>query len=198
MKRTAVTLTILLVLCSASSALSAEVRSWELDKAHTNFYFTIDHIFSKVRGQFNDYSGEVLFDPENLAASRFSFAIKTASVDTGIAKRDKHLQSADFFDAGAYPLMTFVSEKIIPLGENRYQVAGKFTVKGVAYDLQLPMTLVGIKAHPAVQGQDVIGFNGTLTIDRLAYKVGGGKFFDMGVVGREVEILVSLEALTEK
>jgi polyisoprenoid-binding protein YceI len=58
----------------------AEARSWELDKNHSNFYFAIDHIFSKIQGHFKDYSGEITFDPNNLGKSRFYFEIKTAVV----------------------------------------------------------------------------------------------------------------------
>ncbi len=183
---------------AGAQPLLAAVRSWELDKAHTNFYFTVDHIYSKIRGHFNEYSGEIKFDPKNLAESKFSFKIDTASVDTNVAKRDKHLQSADFFDTGKYPQMTFESTKITDVGNGLYEVLGKFTVKGVEYQLLLPLTLAGIKDHPAAKGKEVIGFNGMVTIDRLAYKVGDGKLFDLGVVGKDVEILVSIEALADK
>ena len=62
--------------------------------------------------------------------SRMVFTIKVASVDTNIAKRDQHLQSADFFEADKYPIMKFTSTKITRTGENTYDVAGKFEVKG--------------------------------------------------------------------
>lgn len=192
-----VSLALFLFIVSAQPLLAA-VRSWELDKAHSNFYFTVDHIYSKIRGHFNEYSGEVKFDPKNLAESKFVFKIETASIDTYIAKRDKHLQSADFFDAGKYPQIIFESTKITDAGNGLYEVLGKFTVKGVEYELSLPLTLAGIKEHPAVKGKDVVGFNGKLTIDRLAYKVGDGKLYNMGVVGKDVEIFVSIEAIADK
>jgi polyisoprenoid-binding protein YceI len=198
MKRLSILSLALFFFIASTQPLLAAVRSWELDKAHTNFYFTVDHIYSKIRGHFNEYSGEVQFDPKNLAESKFSFKIETASIDTNIAKRDKHLQSADFFDADKYPLMTFESTKITDAGNGLYQVLGKFTVKGVEYELLLPLTLAGVKDHPMVKGKEVAGFNGKVTIDRLAYKVGSGKFFDLGVVGKDVEILVTIEALADK
>lgn len=179
-------------------SVRAATRAWEVDKDHSNFYFSVDHIFSKIKGNFADYSSEVKFDPADLAGSRFYFAIETDSIDTRIAKRDKHLQSADFFDSGKYPLMTFESTRITDAGNGTYEVLGKFTVKGVEYELMLPLTLAGIKDHPAVEGKQVAGFNGKVTIDRLAYKVGTGKFHDMGLVGKDVEILVSLEMLSDK
>lgn len=177
---------------------AAAARGWELDRAHSGFYFRVGHIFSKVQGHFNDFSGEIQFDPNNLASSSFSFTMKVSSIDTNIAKRDKHLQSSDFFDAGKYPLITFESTSVKSVGDNAYEVAGKFTVKGEAYDLVLPLTMAGVQAHPAVKGKEVIGFNGELTIDRLAYKVGNGKFADMGVVSQDVDIFVTLEALSNK
>lgn len=188
----------LLLLVLSGHPVFAAVQDWQLDKAHTNFYFRIGHIFSKIGGHFNDFSGELRFDPENLSDSRFFFEIQTDSVDTGIAKRDKHLQSSDFFDTGKYPVMTFESTKITDMGKNIFQVLGTFTVKGVPYQLALPFTFEGIKDHPAAKGKEVIGLNGEVTIDRLAYKVGTGKFYEMGVVDKDVEILVSIEALKDK
>ena len=130
MKRLSVLAIVLFFLLASAADLSAAVRTWEIDPVHSNFYFTIDHVYSKVRGRFSEFSGEVKFDPGNLADSRFFFEIKVDSIDTSIAKRDKHLLSADFFDAGKYPVMTFESVKITDAGNNLYQVAGKFTIKG--------------------------------------------------------------------
>ena len=198
MKRFTTLFLTLFILLAASQSVLANVKVWEFDKKHSNFYFSVDHIFSKVHGHFNDYSGEIKFDPANLAESRFYFEIKTDSVDTNIGKRDKHLQSADFFDAAKHPLMTFESIKITDVGGGLFEVQGKFTVKGQVYDLVLPLTFAGIKDHPAAKGKEVIGFNGNVTIDRLAYKIGAGKFYDMGVVGKDVEIFVTLEGLSSK
>lgn len=176
----------------------AGARAWEIDKAHSNFYFSVDHIFSKVHGFFGDYSGEVHFDPNNLAESKMFFEIEVKSIDTAIAKRDKHLLSADFFDAAKHPKLVFRSNKIVSAGENTFEVHGIFTAKGKDYDLVLPLTLEGIKDHPMEKGKEVAGFNGRITIDRLAYGIGSGKFFEYGVVGKNVEILVTLEVLSTK
>jgi polyisoprenoid-binding protein YceI len=198
MKRSLIATIILVSLILAGQTALGAARNWEIDKPHSNFYFLVDHIFSKVGGQFNDFIGEVKFDPANLAESRFFFEIKTDSVDTNIAKRDKHLQSGDFFDSGKFPLMTFESTQITDAGNNKYEVLGKFMVKGKSYDLTLPLVLAGVKDHPAVKGKEVIGFNGEITIDRLAYQIGTGKFYELGVVGKDVKIFVTFEALSDK
>lgn len=187
----------LLLAFTGSSAFGA-ARSWELDKAHSNIYFSVDHIFSKVNGHFNEFTLDLTFDPANLAESMFLFEIKTESIDTNIGKRDKHLQSADFFDAGKFPTMKFESTQISDTGNGMYDVAGKITIKGQTYDLTLPLKLVGIAEHPAKKGTEVAGFNGTITLDRLAHGVGNGKFHEMGVVGKDVEVFVSIEVLAPK
>ena len=189
-------ITFLLSLIVVSTAFSA-ARSWELDKAHSNVFFSIDHIFSKVNGHFNDFKTDINFDPADLAGSSFNFEIKTDSIDTNIGKRDKHLQSADFFDAGNFPLMKFTSTQISDAGNGVYNVAGKLSVKGKDYDLTLPLKLAGVKEHPAKKGTEVAGFNGTITFDRLAHGIGSGKFFEMGVVGKEVDVFVSIELLSD-
>ncbi len=192
-----ITLAIAVMLSAASAAFGA-ARSWEVDKAHSNLYFGIEHIFSEVRGHFNEFEAQINFDPADLAGSSFIFDITVDSVDTNISKRDKHLISADFFDADKFPKMRFESKSISDAGGGIYNVAGTLTIKDKGYDLTLPLQLVGIKEHPAKKGTEVAGFNATITIDRLAYGVGNGKFYEMGIVGKDVEIFVSLEVLSTK
>ena len=181
----------------AQSAYAA-AREWELDNIHSNIYFSVDHIFAKVHGRFSEFTGKVNFDPANLQESRFFFEIKVDSIDTNVSKRDKHLLSAEFFDAGKYPLITYESNKITDVGHGVYELSGKLTVKGKTYDQTLPLTFAGIKDHPALPGKQVIGFNGKITVDRLTLNIGDGKFYKMGMVGKDVEILVTIEALSTK
>ena len=148
--------------------------------------------------EFTDYTGTLNFDPDNLKDSKISFEIKVKSIDTGISKRDKHLLSDDFFDASKYPLMTFTSTSITKAEGNTYNVKGRLTIKGVSSDLILPLTYGGKKDNPLSLGMEVTGFNGHLTLDRLAYTVGDGKYYTMGVVGKDVDILVTIEAMRKK
>ena len=188
---------VLCLLLSASFAFGA-ARSWEMDKAHSNIYFSVDHIFSKVNGHFNEFRSEVAFSPENLAESRFYFEIQVDSIDTNITKRDKHMLSSDFFDASKHSKITFESVQITDGGNGAFAVVGKLNVKGVSHDLTLPLVLAGVKDHPAAKGKEVAGFNGKITLDRLQLGVGGGKFYEMGIVGKDVEVFVSLEFLSDK
>jgi len=180
------------------SSLLAAARSWEIDKEHTNFYFSVDHIYAKVQGRFTDFKGTIIFDPDKLEESVISFSIKVKSIDTGISKRDRHLLSKDFLDASSYPLITFTSSNITKDGKNTYSIKGKLTIKGVSSELILPLTFEGVKNHPFSKGSEVAGFNGRVSLDRLAYNVGDGKYYKMGAVGKDIDILVTVEALGKK
>ena len=197
MKTTLSALLTLTLILSSPLAFGA-ARSWEVDEAHSAIYFSIDHIFSKTRGHFNEFDIKTNFDPAQLDQSSFVFTIEVDSIDTNITKRDKHLLSADFFDSGKFPQMTFTSKKITDEGDGLYNVIGTLTVKDKDYDLTLPLKLEGVVEHPAKKGTEVAGFNGTVVLDRLAHGVGTGKFYDMGVVGKDVEVLVTLELLSNK
>ena len=78
-----------------------------------------------------------------------------------------------------------------------YDVEGTLTIKEKDYDLTLPLKLEGVKEHPAKKGTDVAGFNGQVSINRLDHGVGSGKFYDMGVVGKDVDVFVTLEMLSK-
>jgi len=185
------------ILLIGSNSGFSRAASWDLDEPHANIYFGVDHIFTQIRGQFDDFSATINFDPDNLAASSFFFEIEVDSINTHNAKRDKHLRSADFFNEADFPVIRFQSKTITATGENTYDVAGTLTMKGQDYDFTLPLTLAGVKDHPMMKGAKVAGFNGKLTIDRLEYGVGNGKFYKLGVVDKDVEIVVGLEVLSK-
>ena len=197
MKKSLFALTLAVLLLFGQNA-SAAARAWELDTDHSNVYFSIEHIYAKVQGRFAAIAATVHFDPANLNESRFDFEIKVDSIDTGIKQRDDHLRSADFFASSDHPLITFTSNAVTAAGEGVYQVAGTLTVKGKSRDLILPLTLAGVKDHPTTPGKQVAGFNGRLSVDRLALGVGDGKFYKMGLLGKDVDVLVTLELLADK
>jgi polyisoprenoid-binding protein YceI len=178
--------------------VQAMSHEWKLDPVHTNFYFDVQHTYATVRGQFADFTGNVYFEPDNPDKSRFDFVIKADSIDTRVGKRDTHLRSPDFFDAGKYPLITFKSAKVTRTGENGYTVEGTLTIKDISKKLALEFIYHGQKENPLKPGEIVAGLDSRLVIDRLEYHVGDGKFYKMGVVGKDVAILITLELLRDK
>jgi len=194
LKRSALFLFALLV----STQVYAKAPQWEVDPAHTAIYFSVNHIYSATRGYFEDFKGTVVFAPDDLAGSRFDFEVDVKSINTGNSKRDSHLNSGDFFDSGKYPKMTFKSTAVKHVKDNQYVVEGRMTVKDVTQSVSVPFTLLGVSDHPFDKKSEVAGFEAKMTIDRLAYHVGGGKFYDMGVVGKDVDVLITMEVTRKK
>jgi polyisoprenoid-binding protein YceI len=176
----------------------AAAPQWQIDPPHANIYFGIHHIYSTVKGHFSDFNGTIEFDPADLKGSRFDFKVKVKSIDTNNVQRDEHLQTADFFDVDQYPEMTFKSNSISHKTGDQYEVDGVLTIKDVSRNVKVPFTYFGTRQHPLNPKWVVAGFEARMTIDRLAYHVGSGKFFQMGAVGKEVKVLISVEATREK
>ncbi len=198
MKRLTLLLLILFVGIFTTHNVYAKAPEWQLDKGHSAIYFTVDHVFSKVLGHFNEFDVRAYFSPNDLKQSSFAFTIKVDSIDTNIGKRDKHLLSGDFFDASSFPTITFESNDIMENGKGQYSVNGTLTIKGKKHPFTLPLTLAGIGDHPAKKGSVVAGLIGTKTVNRLNLGVGNGKFLKMGVVGKDVDINVSIEITKDK
>jgi polyisoprenoid-binding protein YceI len=198
MKKTSRYILIISLIISISSIAQADVPQWRIDPAHAGIYFSIDHIFSKVKGYFQDFEAQIFFDPDNLAESRAVFTVKVNSINTNNTKRDGHLQSDDFFSAKKYPEMRFESSSITHDNGNQYVLNGTMTIKDVSKKIKLPFTFFGTKPTPFDPKQEVTGFEARMTIDRFDYNVGNGKFLELGVVGKEVDIFITIEATRKK
>ena len=91
--------------------------------------------------------------------------------------------------------MTFQSTDVKRKEGNQYTLVGNLTIKGKANEVAVLFTYFGTRENPLKKGQMVAGFETRFSIDRLAYQVGPGKYFEMGVIGRNVDILITLEVL---
>ena len=81
--------------------------SWNIDTAHTSVQFSVRHMMiSKVRGQFEKFSGAVNFDESHPANTTVEIQVEAASINTREPQRDGHLRSPDFFNAEKYPYLT--------------------------------------------------------------------------------------------
>ena len=185
------------MLLIANFTLADSVK-WEIDKAHSNVYFDVRHTYVTVRGQFNDFSGTLQFDPDNLEVSSVTFEVNTKSINTGILSRDNHLRSEEFFAVKKYPSMTFQSAGVKQKEGNQSTLKGNLTIKGKTNKVAVLFTYFGTQENPLKKGQMVAGFETRFSIDRLDYRVGTGKYFEMGVIGNKVDILITLEVLKNK
>ncbi|MGD1969613.1 MAG: YceI family protein [Desulfobacterales bacterium] len=178
-----------------ASFTSAELQKWDIDKGHSSVYFDVRHTYATVRGYFEDYTGSVQFDADNMEMGRIKLEVKTKSVNTGIPNRDNHLRADEFFAVKKYPTMTFESTGVKQKQGNEYIVEGNLTVKGKTQKVAVPFTYFGSRENPLKKGQQVAGFEARFTVNRLDYGVGSGKYVEMGTIGNKVNILVTLEVV---
>jgi polyisoprenoid-binding protein YceI len=181
------------VALSALAVIPASAETYNIDPGHSEVSFQIRHMVSQVRGRFNQFSGTVNMDPKNPAASSVEFKIKTDSIDTNVADRDKHLRGADFFDAEKYPEITFKSKSVKPAGKDKYNVLGTLTMHGVSKDITLPVTFLGEGKDP--WGGTRAGFETTTTLNRKDFGIVWNKAVDNGgvLLGDDVKVEINLE-----
>jgi len=191
MLRRSRTLALLVASLAAAAALSAE--TYTIDKNHSDASFQIRHFASKVRGRFGDFEGTIQADPAKPEASSVVFTIKTASIDTNQPDRDKHLRSADFFDAEKFPEITFKSSKFTPAGKDKYDVTGTLTMHGVSKEITLPVTFLGSMKDP--RGNEVASFELETKLNRKDFGINWNKTLDNGgvMLSDDVDVTISLE-----
>ena len=195
MKFRSLTLTALLL---GAASLATAADTFNIDSRHSEATFRVRHFMTKVSGKFADVAGAVNVDRANAGASSVDFTIKTSSVDTGVADRDKHLRSADFFDAEKFPEITFKSTKVAPAGKKDvYNVTGDFTMHGVTKQITVPVEVLGWQSGQ--QGERV-GFSLSTIVNRKDYGVNWNRALDNGgfMLSDDVEVNVAVEALKKK
>lgn len=191
------TLAVAAFILTASALFAAD--TFVVDKAHSEATFQVRHMMSKVSGKFDDFSGKVNVDRAKPSASSVEFTIKSASVNTGTPDRDKHLQTADFFDAARCPELSFKSTSIAATKKKDvYDVTGDLTMRCVTKHITIPVEFGGFGKDP--WGNERAGFSLTTVVNRKDYGINWNKALDAGgfLVGDDVTINVNLEATKAK
>jgi polyisoprenoid-binding protein YceI len=180
---------------TTTTAVATAVRTFQIDKTHSDVAFRVRHLITKVRGRFTDFDGQIEFNAAAPEQSTVRFSAKTASIDTSVAARDEHLRSADFFDAEVYPELTFASRRITPRGDDAYDVEGDLTIHGVTRPVVLPVTVLGTVKDP--WGNDRLGLEAETTISRKDYGLNWNAALETGgfVVGDDVTIHLQVQAV---
>ncbi len=123
--------------------------SWQLDPGHTYIGFAGRHLMvATVRGEFEQFSGTVEFDEEDLTRSQADIRIEAASVTTRNAQRDEHFRSADFFDVERHPYITFKSKHVIMQDAHHGQLVGDLTIRNITRDVVLDAEYSGVSQTP--------------------------------------------------
>ena len=172
----------LAILASAAQA----VEFTHLQPGKSSLAFVSKQMNVPVEGSFKSFRSKLAFDPAKPAAAKAELEIDLASIDVGSKEADEEVASKEWFNTKAFPVAKFVSTSVKPLGGNRYEIAGRMTIKGRTQDLTAPVTVTQ-------QGNSAT-FEGSLVLKRADYDIGGGVWADFGTVANEVQIKFRLLA----
>ncbi|MCW3168610.1 YceI family protein [Chryseobacterium sp. 09-1422] len=172
------------------SMITFAQSTWTVDPMHSSVNFNIKHMgISFVQGRFDKFDGKVSTPGATLDNAQFNFSVQTESINTGVEPRDKHLKSADFFDAEKFPAMKFESTSLVKGKNNNYTLKGKLTVKDVTKEVSIPVTFGGVTKNQ--QGKDVAGLQAKFTVNRLDYNI---KYDPTGAgVAKDVDVVLFFE-----
>ena len=121
----------------APAAYAIEFNQFQAGKSALSFVSKQMNV--PVEGQFKSFRSKLAFDPAKPAATRAELEIDLASIDAGSKDANDEVAGKAWFDTRTYPVAKFVSTSVKPLGGNRFEVAGKMTIKGRTQDLTTPV-----------------------------------------------------------
>lgn len=168
--------------------------NWTLDPMHSEVQFKVKHlVISTVTGSFKKFEGKAISDGEDFENAEIDFSLDVESIDTNQSQRDEHLKGADFFDAAAYPKITFKSTSFKKTGDNEYVLTGNLTVK----DVTKPITLKAEYGGSATDfyGNTKAGFEVNGTINRKEFGLTWSGITEAGaiVVGEDVKLIMNVQ-----
>jgi polyisoprenoid-binding protein YceI len=177
------------------TSLASANSTYVIDTAGVHYYagFQISHLgFSTMHGRFDTLSGTIKYDDAEPTNSQVSVTIKASSINTNMAKRDAHLKSPDFFNVEEFSDITFVSTKLVKMGEKTAKMTGNLTMMGVTRSITLDTTLINIGANPFSKAPTA-AWSARGTIKRSDF----GSKYGAPAIGDEVTLIIDIEALKQ-
>ena len=168
------------------SAAASTASAWLVDTRQSRIGFSTRWAGDAVNGTFRQWSGDIKFDPANLAGSKAVITIQTGSALTGMKEPDDNIGGTDWLDVRRFPAARYETTSIRSVGGNRYIADGLLTIKGVAYRLALPFTVT-------IAG-NVATMTGQATLDRMTLKLGLESDARAEWVARETVVNVAVRA----
>ena len=178
--------TLVAVLIVSAGALAADYR---VDPSHSFVQFRIQHLgYSWLYGRFNHIEGEFTHDPAIPNESEIEVKIKTASIDTNHAERDKHLREDDFLDVKRYPYANFQSTHYTGTAQQG-TLEGELTLHGVRKPITLQVSKLGEGNDP--WGGYRAGFIGKTTLRLKDF----GITYNLGPASETMELELGIEGI---
>ena len=171
---------------------------WGLDVTHSEVAFKVKHLMiSNVKGTFKEFDASVYTTGENFITSEIDFWLNPASIETGVADRDAHLKSADFFDVENHKQITFIGKSFEKVDEDSYTLFGDLTIKGITKQIKLDVEFGGVMKDP--WGNEKAGFTINGKINRKDFGLNWNAALEAGgvLVGEEIKINCEVELLKQ-
>lgn len=177
----------------AATPTPAASNSWRIDRGHSELTFQIRHMVSRVRGQFNSWSGTITGDLNDWESAVVDVSIDATSIDTNHERRDADLRGKDHFEVETYPAITFRSTRIERSGDT-LRMTGDLTMRGVTKPVVLEGQLTGTAQE---RGRTRVGFEASTTINRKDFGLVWNRAVEAGgwLIGDEVRIEISVAAV---
>lgn len=175
-----------------STALMANDYVLDTKGAHASIKFRVQHLgYSWLYGRFNDFSGKFSYDEKQPEKASVEVTIKTSSVDSNHAERDKHLRGDDFLHVDKYPEARFVSTGFTPGKDGTGVLKGNLTLHGVTKPLEIDVEFIGAGDDP--WGGYRRGFEGKARFAMADF----GIVKDLGPKSKDVEMTLSVEGIKQ-
>ena len=171
---------------------------WEIDSSHSSLHFSVRHlVIAKVRGAFARWSGTVRVPDGDFSKATVAVTIDASSIETGVADRDGHLKSPDFFDVAQHAELRFVGKRVQPRSGDEIDVIGDLTIRGITREVVLRVEQHGQAKDP--WGNVRAAFTATTTIDRKDFGLTWNQALETGgvLVGDRVEIEAEIQAVKQ-
>ncbi len=170
--------------------------SYTLDPTHSRLGFVARHaLVTKVRGAFNDFTGEVVIDGDDLTKSSATVTIEAASIDTRNEQRDGHIRTGDFFDVDNFKQITFVSTAVEVVDDETVRLTGDLTIKGTTKPVSIDFSYEGGAVDPF--GNQRVGFEGSVVVNRKDWGVNWNAPLEAGgvLVSEKITLEFELSAI---
>lgn len=149
-------------------------------KGVNNIQFHLDSILEPISGSANGVSGQVSFDSADVAATKGEVEVAAQTLKVTNDKMTEHLLGAGWVDAAKHKEISFEFAKLSDVkstGENKWSATavGTFTLKGVAKEISVPVTLSYLPGQAGARiGKPELG--GDLLVVRGAFSINRGEF----------------------
>lgn len=176
----------ILALCASLAAPAQAAEFNRLDAGRSSVRFVFKQMNVPVEGRFKRFTGEIAFDPARPEAGRAGIDIDLASIDAGSSEANEEVAGKLWFDTKTHPVARFAATAVRPLGGDRFEVAGRMSIKGRTHELRTPATF-------RIEGGAAV-FAGSFVLKRADFGIGEGLWADFGTVANEVRIAFRLVA----